>query len=210
MVLILANAAISANDSFYYLEGDSVMLYPADNKIVIGFNEDNMGNLADVFLDYPALSDTVEPNQFDSTFFVFGVEPGTNIDDLLISMNQDSRILVAHNVYLNVEGGEVVFGNKITIRVSNSITTSYLDSLMDYYGVMQFGYDDTKPSIRYLVADSSASLPVLDIANRLYEEDEIIYSHPRFRCDFEKFYFPGDSLFNYQWNYYNPNIYIDD
>jgi len=210
MALIVVNAASLANDSFYYLEGDTVMLYPADDKIVIGFNEDNMGNLADVFLDYPALNDTIEPGQFDSTFFVFGVEPETNVNDLLISLNQDSRVLLAQYVYLNVDGGEVVFGNKITLRVSNSITTAYFDSLVAHYGVFQYGYDDTKASIRYLVTDSTASLPVLDIANRLYEDDEIIYSHPRFRCDFEKFYFPGDSLFNYQWNYYNPNIYFDD
>lgn len=102
------------------------------------------------------------------------------------------------------------FGNKITIEVSNTITSAYYDSLLDFYGVFQFGYDDTKPNIRYLQIDSTAGLPVLDIANRLYENDEIVFSHPRFRCDFEKFYFPADSLFIHQWNYCNPNIYDND
>jgi len=209
-VLIIVSNSFASNDNFYYLEGDSVFLYPAEDKIVVGFNGDYMGDLSDVFIDYPQLNDTIEPNQFDTAFFVLGIEPETNINDLLDSLNQDQRIKLAQNVYLNAEGGEVVFGNKITVHVSNTIEQTYYDSLLGQYGLIQYGFDDTKPAVRYLKTDSSSILNVLDIANNLYEDNEILFAHPRFRCDFEKFYFPDDSLFIHQWNYWNPNIYVDE
>lgn len=108
-ITFIAINTIDANDSFYYTAGDSVWLYPADNKIVIGFKDNYIGDMSDIFLDYEALNDTIQPIEFDSVFFVFELNPETNVNELINNLKQDSRVLMAQYVYLNSDGGEVVF-----------------------------------------------------------------------------------------------------
>ena len=207
MAVTLAVSA-SGEDSYYYSDDRQISLTPAADKVVIGFKTGEFGGFSELFMDYPELVDTLPPESLQDNYYICGVEDSTNIDSLLTALEQSSYISRAHNVFTNELGGTEAYADRLVIRRSEVMTDAAFDSLMDNYAVEITGNSLTRADVIYLRVTETAPLTVLETANRLYEEEGILYSHPMFlKRDYQLFDLPTDPYFPLQWNFYNTETY---
>jgi len=214
-VVITVLAALTAGiavseDNYYYSDNQQFILTKSDNQVVIGFSEDGFGVFTQLFLDYSELVDSIPPEPIKGNYYVISVEEETNIDSMLEVLNEDSNITRAHSVYLNDNGGHEVFTNEIVVKKSDLLSDMSFDSLLTTYDAYQIGQSTHRDNVRYVCLNDSVQSSVLEISNRLYENDNIEYSHPVLWRDYEFFYEPVDPYFQYQYNLHNETVYLDE
>ncbi|MCP4705026.1 MAG: S8 family serine peptidase [candidate division Zixibacteria bacterium] len=158
-------------------------------------------------MEYTQFDASVPPEKINDYYYVLNTQIDTDLDNLKTSLGNDDRVIRVQNVFINEYGGKVIFSNNVIINRSSYISSNQYDSLLAHYGVVETGFDPTKESVRYLRANDETELTILEIANRMYESDGIIFSHPSFKGNFERFYTPSDPHFSWQWNFKNTEIY---
>lgn len=209
--IMLLAISVTGEDNYYYSDGRKISLTPVNDRLVIGFVEDGVGDFSELFADYPELADTISPDQIGNRFFIFDARSGTDLGGLFDLLKQDSSILLAQNVFINELGGLEAFTNSIVVKCSGFLNDSEYDSLLAFYGLEETGFSRAMPWVRYLRITEEANLTVLETANRLYEQKGILFSHPIFAArEYRSFYTPPDPFFEYQWNFYNTEVYDNE
>ncbi|PKK82482.1 MAG: hypothetical protein CVT49_13345 [candidate division Zixibacteria bacterium HGW-Zixibacteria-1] len=151
------------------------------------------------------------PQTIRGDYYIFKLETQTNIDSLIDVLNQDSTIRLAQPVFINEAGGEEAFTDRIVIKKAPWLTQEIYDSLLGYYNLLDVGGSRNRSDVRYVAVTPDAQATVLETANRLYGEDDILFSHPIFYGrEYIKFEHPSDPLYQYQWYAYNPYVFEDE
>jgi subtilisin family serine protease len=180
-----------------------------ENKIIIGF-ENPYTNFDQLYSNYADIVKDIPPIHLQGNYYLFKVEPETNISYLLTELNEDASVILAQNAFQSENGGIVAFTDRIILKKSSALLPSIYDSLLNFYNLSEVDSSLIRGSIRCVKISDDAISTVLETANRLYEEDGIDFSHPRFFYNnYRLLEQPSDSLFKFQWYYHN-RYYYDD
>lgn len=114
-------------------------------------------------------------------------------------LNALDNVKTVYPVYENVDGLEMALTDRIVVMFKKEYSEKQIESLISINGLKVI----SKRGSRY-VFEISESKSALDMANKIMEEGNAVYSHPDFICEIIKFeHIPNDEFFGWQWNFHN-------
>ncbi|NLW33749.1 MAG: S8 family serine peptidase [Fibrobacter sp.] len=135
---------------------------------------------------------------YGKRFLRVHLQPGKR-DKAVKKIKELNNVKMVFPVYQNDGGLEMALTDRIVVTFKNDYSAEAINNLIstnDLKVISQRG----KRYVFEVLNNTSA----LDMANKVMEQGNAVYSHPDFICEITKFaHIPNDEYFGWQWNFHN-------
>jgi thermitase len=200
LVVILAFAAQAQSNYWYYnYDGTSLNFEVFDNLVAVRIDPNlpswNAGEFA---IEQECLIDTFGVESAPGDFFLFGIEPGYNLNYVMTLLRFEESVLMVNPVVRDNHGDRAKLDNSLSVIYKSTTTPAQIDSLQQAWQLtVREVLDDSALQIYFLDNDQRTSDDITVLARRYYESGLCLAVEPNLTM--KGHYNSNDAYYSEQW-----------
>ena len=162
----------SEGQKYYYAFDEKIPLYEAEDKIVLGFDENFLSDLQQ-YLQENVQIQNMELSEYYHYFILTMEKP--NLKELRKDFSKQVGVKSVNPMYLIYGGTEAVVTDEIVVQFKNNVSQKEIDAMYK-----KFNIEVRKITELFLILSVSIELDPLEVANAIQKSGLANYSHPNF------------------------------
>ncbi len=205
VLLLLTSFAVSAQNTFYYYQGEKIFLNERNDKMLLKLSSDANKNRLLNLIQTDLSVEITSKGKTEETialFVVIGTKNKSNLSALTIDKFQKSLDVISAIPMLEYEDGKLQgLTDEFIVKLKTGTTLEQLQNLAEERNCSIVKENQFVENQFLISVSKTSSLNSLQLANLFYETGLFEFSEPNFFR--ENIFNSNDPLFDFQWSLKN-------
>jgi hypothetical protein len=203
ITLAFIGTAAKANDNIYrYIKGQRVEMIINRSYIVLDINTNEFTGWNNLFTTETALDASEYPVNLVGDIYRLKVTDTEKTDDLIFSLTNYNGIIESNYAFMTESGLDYYLGYGLTVIFKDEITTSVIDSIIEFNNLEIVYKSDCMPNLYFLESSIMPKIAKLALANEIAEKGFAISAHIGYILPIQLCSAPNDTFYEQQYYMY--------